>query len=114
MSSSNNITFYFKILKLNVLPSYKIGDTELLNVVTSIVYQYIGETTDGKNCIITAECPLSKPTMDSYTDFHNLNESDVITWLKSNVNENKFKLDITNYLNGNNVVEMELPWIIKT
>ena len=104
------ITFAFKVLKLNVIPTLTINTTTLTNVVTSIVYQYTGTSSTGQTCVITGEAPLGQPDLNSYTDFNKLTEAEVINWLESTVNINKYQTDITNYLNGNNIVSLPLPW----
>ena len=116
-SPKPTITFAFNVLKLNVLPSLVIhdtlliNDTTLTNVVTSVIYQYIGTSSNGQTCVITGECPLAKPNLDNYKDYHELTETEVVTWLESSVNVQKFQADITDYLNGNNVISLPLPWI---
>ena len=108
--SSPTITFAFKVLKLNVIPTLTINTTTLTNVITSVVYQYTGTSSTGQNCVVTGEAPLAPPDCNSYKDFHKLTEEDVLSWLESTVNVNKFQTDITNYLNGNNVISLPLPW----
>ena len=115
-SSKNTVTFAFKILKLNVLPSLVIhddlliNDTTLTNVVTSIVYQYVGTSSNGQTCVITGECPLNKPSIQNYKDYHELTQLEVLNWLQSSVNVQKFQEDITDYLNGNTIISLPMPW----
>jgi ABC-type maltose transport system permease subunit len=110
-SSTPTITFAFNIIKLNVLPNLTINDTTLTNVVTSIIYQYIGTaSSNNQTCIITGESLLNKPTLENYKDYHELTEEEVLSWLQSTVNVEKHQSDITNYLNGNNIISLPLPW----
>ena len=108
--SSPTITFAFTVLKLNVIPTFTIGTTTLINVVTSVVYQYTGTSSNGQTSVITGEIPLAPPDLSTYTDFHKLSQSEVISWLEASVNVNKYQTDITNSLNGNNITSLPLPW----
>ena len=108
--STPTISFAFKVLKLNAMPTLTINTTTLTNVVTSVVYQYTGISSNGQTCVVTGEVPMATPDVNSYTDFHKLTEDEVLKWLESTVNVEKLQSDITNYLNGNNILSLPLPW----
>ena len=108
---SSDITYSFKILKLNVMPSFFINSVELKNVVTSVIYQYIGlNSKNGQTCVVTGEAIMAPPSLDDYKEFHELTQEEVLNWLNK-IDVTKFQRDINNYLTGNNIISMGLPWI---
>jgi len=110
-----NITYEFKILKLNVLPTMKINETITLNnVITSIVFNYIGTNNlTEQKCIITNEIPLSPPTSnENYIDFHNLTQPEVTNWLISTINVEECNKQISDYFDDNKIIQMDLPWMV--
>ena len=111
----SSITFSIQILKLNVLPSYKINDTTILNnVVVSVVFNYKGiRQSDGKICTFTNEKPLDLPNSNSnYTDYHQLTEQEVISWLESDEELIKSLQKLINdWFDQNQPTTLPLPWI---
>ena len=110
----SNITYEFKILKLNVLPTLKLNETTTLNnVVTSIIFNYIGtNTSNNQTCIITNEIPLTLPTTnDNYTDFNKLTQPEVTSWLISSVTVEKYNKQIIDYFDDNKIIQLDVPWL---
>ena len=108
-----NITYEFKILKLNVLPTLKINETTTLkNVITSIIFNYIGTNTlTNQTCIITNEIPLNPPSsVENFVDFHNLTKPEVTSWLIGTVNVEKYDKQIIDYFDDNKVIQLDVPW----
>jgi len=109
----SNITYEFKILKLNVLPTLKLNETTTLNnVVTSIIFNYIGtNTSNNQTCIITNEIPLTLPTTnENYTDFNKLTEQECKNWLITTVNVENYNKQINDYFDNNKIIQLDVPW----
>lgn len=82
---TNTYTF-----KINSVDCYTSVDN-LSNVIYNVHFGYMVENEDGVYAYINNVQQLESPSAESFIDFENIREADVIGWIESSVNVEKLK-----------------------
>jgi hypothetical protein len=105
-----NITYTYKIIKLEALPIYN----GLENVITIVRFKYEGiDSESNLSGSFIGACPVNRPETNNFIEFSNLTEQDVIEWVVINHPvghmQQQIIKQIENQINNLNT-EMDLPW----
>lgn len=113
-------TYYFKINAVDTYVSKTVNDTELQDVVYNVHWSYFGEHESGKKIDSVGMTEVSDPDPSNYTNFDDLTEEMVISWIEPMLDVTKMQEWIdgklaelvsptkqTRFLNGMNPAQPE-------
>ena len=104
------ITYTYDIHELKAVPSA--GDLE--QVITEVVYSYIGTNEDGITSMYPGRTTLPTPDSEEFTPVEELTEELVIEWLEANAELNLMQAAIEAHIEQQSGVIYKgntLPWV---
>jgi hypothetical protein len=103
------ITYSYQIQELKAVPS--VGKLE--QVITEVVYSYIGTNEDGITSTYPGRTSLPLPDSKTFTSLNKLKEETVIEWLEANADLNIMKTAIEAHITQQTGIIYKgstLPW----
>ena len=108
------ITYSFKITAINRLLIYIDEDgNSFENVITKIHYYYYGVDEEGFDALYNSCLSLGKPNIDTYKEFIELNEEELLSWIETSITD--AELSLMQSVIKKNIEEQKtkatLPWL---
>jgi hypothetical protein len=108
------ITYSFKITAINRLLIYVDEDgNSFENVITKIHYYYYGVDDEGLDAFYNSCLSLGKPNIDTYKEFIELNEEELLSWIETSITD--AELSLMQSVIAKNIEEQKtkttLPWL---
>ena len=103
------ITYTYNIQELKLTPI--VGDLE--NVITEVIYSYVGTDENGITSTYPGRTTLPTPTSSSFTAVTNLTPELIVSWLEINANLDEMKRAVQSHITQQAGVIYKgdtLPW----
>lgn len=103
------ITYTYNIQELKLTPI--VGDLE--NVITEVIYSYVGTDENGITSTYPGRTTLPTPTSSSFTAVTNLTPALIVSWLEINANLDEMKRAVQSHITQQAGVIYKgdtLPW----
>ena len=108
------ITYSFKITAINRLLIYVDEDgNSFENVITKIHYYYYGVDDEGLDALYNSCLSLGKPNIDTYKEFIELNEEELLSWIDASISDAELSL-MQSFIKKNieeQKTKTTLPWL---